>query len=298
MSRPVPSHPDRWSDAERCRAQADGEAPLTESSDPRIAFEQELKRRVARAMQGDAAPADLRARVFARLSEAPVHTHIGATHAGRPHRRRSLWWAAAALVVIAGGLALVLPTRLSLIGPSSQIAQTPGMLAPERLARLISFTASQHDQCALLSDAFNSKMKARTEAEASKIAIELLPKVPSVLDLQCGALAKAGYQFAGLGRCAVPGRGRSAHLIYKPDPAIAPNAPIVSLFVQEDVGDLPLEFGCALRSQPCDSTTGDGCVCCVTMWRKDGLIYYLVAPPLSPEVRKAFDAPERERSIL
>jgi hypothetical protein len=302
MKGPYPSRLDLSSEAARRRAEADGEAPHADTSDPRIAFERELRERVARAMSGSAAPAELRAKVHALLHEAPAHAHGGGTHTDRVHRRWR-WRAAAgvaALVVIGGAVALVLPSRgpahPSSGGAAAPLVQSPA--ASERLTRLISFTSAQHDQCAMLGEAFNAKMKARTETEAQKIAIELLAKVPDVLDLRCAALAKAGYRFAGLGPCAVPGTGRSAHLIYKPDPAIAPDGPIVSLFVQEDAGDLPLEFDCALTNRACDANPIDTCACCVTMWRKEGLVYYLVAPPLPPDVRRAFDAPEREKSIL
>jgi hypothetical protein len=137
-------------------------------------------------------------------------------------------------------------------------------------------------------------MTARTVAEAQKAAIELLSHVPEVLELKSDALSKAGYQFAGLGQCHVPGRGRSAHLLYKPDSTVAPGAPVVSLFIQEDTGELSLEDFCAYRKE------GDPAKkrCCMTVWRADGLLYYLVTPKGTPaEARNAFSVPERERLL-
>ncbi len=298
----LPIDPSGLSDPASLRAAADGELSLPDSffvRDPeareRIAFEQSLRAAVARSMSSDAAPEALRTRIASAFKGAAAPSPVEQLRLVRPEDHPKVyrdrlpfpkqWWlAVAAAVALVTGLLLFNPLGLS--------------MGPPTFARIAAFTTQQHDQCALLSKPFNGKMTVRTEAEAVKAAIEILPKVPSVLELRSDDLAKAGYRFAGLGRCAVPGRGRSVHLVYKADPTIAPGAPHVSLFVQEDTGELAFEPNCAFTNKPSDPDAPAKGTGFVTMWRKDGLIYYLVAPPLPPDARRAFDAPSEERSIL
>jgi hypothetical protein len=207
--------------------------------------------------------------------------------------RQAALAAAAALALVAGVLFFTPLGHTWLRSPSN-----PTALAGGFLTRVVNFTYSQHTGCGDFGRLFDRKMTARTEAKALEAAIELLPRIPSVLEFRSADLAKQGYTFAGLGPCAVPGWGRSAHLIYKPDPTIAPNAPVVSLFVQEDKGHLLIDANVALTNRPTDAAALASCERCLTVWRKDGLIYYLVAPPLPVETRRAFDEPAQERSIL
>jgi hypothetical protein len=202
--------------------------------------------------------------------------------------RWSGWLAAAAVALAAGGVWLASPS-----GPAGgPLAQAPA-LAPERSMSLVQFATAEHSRCATLGTHFDRKMQARSLADAQKAAIELLTKVPGVLALRSVALEEAGYEFAGLGQCHVPGAGRSAHIIYKANPTLAPGAPNVSLFIQEDMGDLEIEPDVAFRSSQPDSQGMQ-----LTVWRSGGLNYYLVAPQqFSPEARKAVDMPSRERAL-
>lgn len=256
-------------------------------------------------MSSVSAPADLRERVISAMRAAPApsaaeelrmvrhHDHPKAHRSRLSFPQRVALAAAAAIALVAGVLFFTPFGQTLLRSPSNPTALTGGFLA-----RVVNFTYEQHGNCHDFGRLFDRKMTARTEAEALKAAVELLPRIPSVLEFRSADLAKQGYTFAGLGPCGVPGWGRSAHLLYKPDPSIAPNAPVVSLFVQEDKGHLLIDGDVALTNRPTDAAALASCERCLTVWRKDGLIYYLVAPPLPVETRRAFDEPADERQIL
>lgn len=295
--------PRRLSEAARIRAAADNELPADavpagEHAAKQIDFERALRDSVGRSMGDAQAPEALRARVLALMAQQPdeqehaaVHRH-GAHERGREvdpgraaagRRPRSMRWAiAAAMVALVGGVAV-----------SQRWLATPGVpLSSERASLLISFMSEEHKACADFGPLFERKMKVRDEAAAVKEAIELLARVPEVLELPGDEMARAGYRFAGLGRCHVPGRGRSAHLIYKAQESVSPGAPPVSLFVQEDSGEIALEDQCSYRSEGGDVRP------CLRMWRKDGLVYYLITPQGTPDaIRRAFAVPEREERL-
>lgn len=285
--------------AARLRAAADGEVvnePASPDEATRIDFERALRASCARAMQGNPAPEDVRRRVLLamRAENAPsLRLAPTAAEGSRetdgpiPFPRRWSW--------LNVGLAMAAVVAMSVAGllmmntPSS-----PVMFGEARATILADFANAQHQECADFGPKFEGKMTARTPAEAQKAAIELLSHVPEVLEFKSEALEKAGYKFAGLGRCHVPGKGRSAHLMYKPDVTIAPAAPIISLFVQEDTGEYALDDFCAYRKQGDPEKKR----CCMTVWRRDGLIYYLVTPKGTPDAaREAFAVPEREELL-
>lgn len=276
-------------------------------ADQRMAFERDLRAAVARAMGDAASPPTLRERIIdairahkgglsaaERLRMVRPEDHP-TVYRARPALRKQLWLAAAAAMVIVVGLLAMNPGGMIRWGPP--VIASSGVPV-NRITRFVSFTVDQHEGCAGFERHFKRKMTARTQADAIRTAIEILSKVPSVLELRSADLAAAGYHFAGLGPCAVPGRGRSVHMLYKPDPSIAPGAPVVSLFAQEDVGDLPFATDACFSNAPRDEAERASGGVTVTVWRKNGLIFYLVAPPLPSEIRRAFDAPEEERSLL
>lgn len=300
---------------------ADGEAmPAGDPSSAldqepeRVTFERLLRDRVAAVMSADRAPAELRGRILetlAKESGAPGIRLAGSEadrdgSAGLQRRERRLVFrrpvllaAAAALAVTAGIIGLTQFRSPAVTLPKAQ----PGSLADgpvplERVVNIIAFTEGQHDSCADLR-ILDRKMTARSEVDAQREAIELLNHVPKSLDCRADSIRDAGYVFAGLGRCAVPGKGRSAHLIYKPDATLAPGAPTLSLFVQEDTGDLPLVTGCRYTNEDCCPSFRKVCSCILTIWREDGLVYYLVAPATLPaKTLDAFCRAEKTRSLL
>lgn len=277
------------------RAQADGEATRTHgaasANDPRVQFERDLREGVARAMSAELAPADLRDSIASMLKHHAAsasslrtidnHADHPTVYRARPTWKRQVWLAAAA--------AVMLVTALLLYGPVSRLG------APPTFARIAAFTASQHESCESMGSRFNSKMTARSLTEAARESARILERVPTILEIGSEPLARAGYRFVGLGECAVPGKGASAHLVYVPDPSIAPDAPRVSLFIQQDSGQLAFDPALCMVKEPgsgADPTMG------IAMWRENGLIYYLVAERLPVETRRAFGAPAMERPII
>ena len=275
--------------ARRIRAAADGELehvaggpPSDERGREAVRFERELREAVRRVMGSERAPSGLRERVEAAMAEQnstdtrdePVRSLPFPSWA----RRGGFWLAAAAAVAI-GSSAIFMRG-----GPAGSGASST--LTAQRATILVNFATGEHERCASFSDHFDGKMRVRTLAEAQTAAVELLQRVPDVLELGSKALAEAGYKFEGMGQCHVPGPGRSAHLLYRPDPTIAPGAPAVSLFVQEDTGDLTLAPACSYKRHCPKEKTG------LTIWKKDGLIFYLVEPAgMSEAVRSAFAVP-------
>ncbi len=264
----------------------------------RLAFERGLRQAVGRVMSGSqAAPAELRRRIVESLRQHKQSTHPHPPHTfasespiafpGATTHRNWGWLAAAAALALTLGTSLMMWNR----GPTGSGSATAHVITTEQATHLVAYIADQHEHCANFGAFFNKKMTARTEAAAAAAAIELLSKVPSVLELGADRLAEAGYEFAGLGRCQVPGPGRSAHLIYK---TTSPDSPVVSLFIQEDRGDLALEpdrfYTCA--GEMADKET-------LAVWRKDGLIYYLFTPDprQQPQAREIFGAPQLHASL-
>lgn len=287
------------SPSQRLRALADGEVagmPTTPDDEARVGFERDLREAVARSMREVAVPSSLHDRVVkamraepsltleipnARqlLTDAPAPIPFPA-----PAARMRWWLAVAAAVAVVGGVLITNP-------PGGRSAVN---IKPEVMTQLASFAQAEHQHCAAFDAYFDHKMTARTEADAIKSAIELLTSIPSVLEFRSKELAQKGYEFAGLGPCGVPGKGRSAHLIYKPSASAGSALPPVSLFVQEDKNDLDIPKGKALCREA--RSGGD---CGLRVWRSKGLIYYLVVPASMPsDAEKAFDVPDERISVL
>lgn len=82
-------------------------------------------------------------------------------------------------------------------------------------------------------------------------------------------LTKLGYQFAGAGPCQIPG-GKTAHLLYRPQSGGNVSLYTVSLFVQPDTNQLPLEKGKVYFANDAVDHTP------MIIWRGNGVVYYLV----------------------
>lgn len=292
-------------DGELSPAQAGALERLSDSpgsmTSERVAFEHALRDSVARVM-GDAPPAPdaLRERVLRALHENPEqpasdpipfrpNEHARpSSHAG-PFRLGWILAAAAMVAVTALVLWMPNPSGPNALGPGGQ----RGSILPAATAeRLVSFLDTNHDKCANFGDIFKQKMFARTNAEAAKAAIEILHKVPDVLSFPDPRLSELGYEFAGLGRCGVPGTGQSAHLIYRS--VVVIEAPAISLFVQEDTGELPLDGTCCYCAGLCKDGKKK-----ITVWRREGIVYYLVTPAsLHDKAREAFRAPHAQQPLI
>ncbi len=295
--------PGTLSEGARIRAQADGEI-LGGNDDSRIAFEGELRGAVGRVMGAGGAPEALRASVVSILRETEidgraevVHTAMGDT------TRRSFWSGAAGWLAVAAVLAL---SASLLIMSTSQTQTAPGGVSGV-LAQAANFVVGEHDECDVYSERFVNKFNAKSESEATRAAIEILHRVPGVMSLPIDGLHEAGYEFSGLGRCGVPGRGASAHLIYENK-----NVPglTLSLFVQVDTGDIDLEEGKSYVHRAKVGSTGcialaptadeDEDARSLVVWREDGYIYYLFAPHAAccEKAKADFHAPQQELPLF
>ena len=122
-----------------------------------------------------------------------------------------------------------------------------------------SSTARQHIDCSRHADHFGPGFPRKFEELPSSLR-QFIGHDTIVPDL-----SKFGYHFAGAGPCAIPG-GKTAHLLYRP-PA---GEYTVSLFVQADAGQLPLDKGKVYFT---DKTTDHTPM---IIWRGEGVLYYLV----------------------
>lgn len=259
------------------RAAADGELDAAGLSSlnaaqpdlaDRVDFDRTLRSAVARAMGGVSAPAALRSRV---QSMAAAHRDdpprsLPFQPAPAPLRFAPVRWAAIAALFI-------LSSAVIYLGYSQ--AQHAGYFGPPSGVQLATFIRLEHGQCARFSSHFERKFEELDQDQADEAANSILGSLPPMIKLPVAGLSSAGYEFAGIGRCAVPGRGRSAHLLFA-RPQNQYDSPI-SLFVQVDTGQLSIahEFGYAFG--PSDAVAGGPIV-----WRRDGFLYYLYCE--SPEI--------------
>lgn len=315
-SSPVPRPPENafssLSHADLIRAAADGELPdamlqALRSADPtfddRVAFERGLRERVGRVLAEASAPSDLRSRVRSTLRGDPASRlrlvrpeEHPAIYRARPSLARQAVLALAASLALVAGVYFLMPgSVMPGAGTAGPTASSNAQMLSARAVRVVAFVREQHDACAELGEFFERKLTSRTMSEAQKVAGELLNKIPTSLETVAPELHELGYRFSALGPCSVPGSGRSVHALFEsPTGQSAP----VSLFIQEDLNDYPLDADCAHTTRPgvCKQPLKGGVV---TVWRADGLVYYLVAPEsIYPGLAKAFRVPEVERSLL
>lgn len=278
----VPSdRPDAPGRGALLRAAADGELTDAQQQDlaasstsaaedaARMGFERELRAAVGRVMEEPAgAPSALRERVVAAmLSE--TNSAPGAMGA-RAHRLAIMgrWAVALAVLGLAAG---VMISGWQLVGPH------PIEVASDQTNRLVAFLRQEHQACAGDGATFDQKMTARTMDDAVREAAAIFRVVPDAARPSAEALARAGYHFAGLGRCAVPGDGPSAHLVFEPD---RPGGGAISLFIQVDTGTIYVPRGRASETP----TVG------IVVWKDErlGLVFYLLAPDAA--ARRAAEA--------
>lgn len=277
------------------RAAADGElTPEQEqalcdqdaSARARIDTERALRQAVSKTMGQVRAPASLRAKIErAMQGQSPLSFEQAEQRAPRGWQRP--WW-----LGVAAGFALA-AALVYFVSPLAAPNATPG--AGQFASRgqfstvgLVDFLEDQHDSCANLGPFFQTKMPFQQRADAERAAIEMLDMVPDVLDLADGKLADLGYDFAGLGACRIPGKGKSAHLLYT---SSIDGQPPISLWVQQDTGewnDRIKEIGCTYGVDLCEERGTS-----LSIWREKGLLYFLYTPSrdLQSPARVAFRAP-------
>lgn len=280
------------------RAAADGEvtdaeqAQLEAASDndsvaDRIEFEQDLRAAVRRHLDPVATPADLRERIAAALASEPsapaddvVTSPLGDT------RDRSFWnspvvatlgrWAAVAAVLAIAATLIVMASR-----------STAPSVSTDQASRLVGFVGSQHASCKDFGDHYKQKMEWQSVGEAHDAAAKILDIAPAAFHFE-DLLTAGGYEFGGLGRCAVPNGSHSVHLIYK---RLSDGTP-VSLFIQTGMApSLKLPKSCCLMD--CKRSPE------FATWQEVNVRYYVFSesPDVVADVLTAFKV-TRDRQVL
>lgn len=180
-------------------------------------------------------------------------------------RQRSFWTTlggrlavAAAMVLAVGGL-WYLSTNLGQQSSEERWSQSANV-------QLAGFLSREHMKCDD-PDYAADKFTARDQEEITRCCLTILEQTP-----QLEQLFEGGATLIGLGRCRVPGPGRSVHMqILMPVDASGATQSTVSLFMQQSVGRAGKVAGESFDLQEAED---QGFV--VDVWEKDGLIYYLV----------------------
>ncbi|MDX9910547.1 MAG: hypothetical protein RBS39_01810 [Phycisphaerales bacterium] len=287
----------------------------------RIAFDRELRGAVGRLDSGVVASTELRARIerlaaSARSSDAspglrlagePVLEQASGHASGRGTPRFMTWGMGLAATLLLGfGL---LSVMRSMLQPGAAPGNGPviaaaGVLAETRFTNnLASFVVHEHERCSHMEDAaVNAKFTAVDLGHADEALRQVFGRTPHVPDLEA-----AGLEFEGAGRCGVPGGGASMHMRFLiKDPSFAAGGEddqaccacggMVSLFVQEDMGQLGPDTGFAPGRTYKLHCEGDHacCGCRTLVWSAEGFVYYLVADAgwLCDRMRSCMGAPE------
>src|SRR5262249_47458531 len=141
------------------------------------------------------------------------------------NRRVARWLA------LAAAIGLVAVATYFLARPSTSVPAEGQLVTAWHRMALASFVGGQHKECELHADMVANHFRITSLDKAPAALAEVLGKAPNL-----GRLAESGLTFKGAGPCAVPGRGRSVHMVFE---AVAPAgqqaAPaLVSIFVQQD----------------------------------------------------------------
>lgn len=178
----------------------------------------------------------------------------------RPRFRIGYRFAAAAVLLIGLGTFLFLFFR----DTSIPVVQGDNIIP----VGWVGSTGRRHVDCSHHPDHFHNGFP-RTLQELPASLHDFLGHDATVPDL-----TKLGYQFAGAGPCQIPG-GKTAHLLYRPISGGSVSLFTVSLFLQPDTGQLKLDAEKVyLAHDNIDHTP-------MIIWRKNGVVYYLVAEETS-----------------
>lgn len=213
-----------------------------------IEFERHLRTELGRVFAGDEAPGSLEKRIHELAVRA------------RPRRlRRVALLAAAAVVLILGAF-----------GIRSAITRNVDEFGFSGRGELVRFLATHPRDCPITIERTIAEFHVeRFDGALSEIG-SLLGEAP-----QLGDLAKAGFEFRGMGRCGIPGHGTSMHIQLMGAPGSPVEGAMLSLYVQRDDGRLPISDGSTYRLEP---KAQDFAEVQMYVWRHDGLDYFVVTP--------------------
>jgi hypothetical protein len=167
----------------------------------------------------------------------------------------------------------------------TSLAPAGGNTAALLNASLATFVGQEHEKSAAFGPHYEQKFNIRSADQLDGAARTLFDSVPEHLCAKIKKLESSGYQFAGFGKCGVPGKGKSAHLLFRP---VSSDARPVSVFIQVDTGCHKLDRS---RCFKCDVA----CAHKGTMlaWRDDAFDYFVFTCDDRglTAVRDAFEAP-------
>lgn len=213
-------------------------------------------------MGGVSAPAGLADRV-ARAVAADGQAGVALEDMASQTRQRTFWSspfltrALAAVLVLTLGAALVIK-GFSISGQGLDSSQ---MAYQQEVA---GFVTREHGRCCGDRDAAKQKLRIADQAEAAAAVSEW---VGHEVSLPCQN-RRPDIRFDGAGPCGIPGKGKSAHVMYEP-----PNGVRISIFIKPDTGELPFEPG---KTYILDTTECSAAGLSVLAWMRDSVVYYAV----------------------
>ncbi len=285
-----------------------------------IEFEQHLRQSIAANVSvsggaGGGPSAALRNRIHQMLgspelggpssASIPFATHPSTIRAHWIRSHPARWLAiAASVAVVAGAMyftVLQLPRNVEPTAAQQAIN-------PSHRVALVSFVSSQHEECELHAGMIGMKLRIDSLDKAPAAFREVLGRTPDL-----GRLAASGLKFKGAGPCAVPGRGTSVHMVFDvggdagaADASVDGRTPLVSIFIQQDTGELNIEPGRTYRLTPSGDTSASttsgsaaGTPADIFVWKADGFVYFLSSTyePAMERARLALGAKEPSGSL-
>jgi hypothetical protein len=182
----------------------------------------------------------------------------------RQWARLGLVAASFGVVAVAGAYLIVGPRARTVVGiaePISSLRQS-----------VVLFLWGQHQRCGMSEEAAAAKFPVHS---LDRVIPEFSAYLSATPDLE--GLERCGLRFRGAGRCAVPGREPSIHLMFDSDGRSEFGDVEVSVFIQAAGGSLPLEPGrtyslVALKAGGSEGEDADT----VLAWKSNGLVYFVV----------------------
>ncbi len=233
-----------------------------------IEFERRLREEVA-TLSGRKASDALRDRIGALAASQgdDALSPLGRIESRGGSQTRRWLAIAASLVIVAGGGYAVVQTLQSGVPHSAPVAMDDSYRAS-----LVSFVRDFNEQCELHTERAMSELKITAIEEAPAAFATLMGR-----SIGIGSISIPAFHFLGGGPCSVPGGGKSFHLVFESDETDAARCPVVSLFIQQDTGEMKIDPGQTFRLTPKSGDVTPAYSGDIYVWRKDGFVYFLVS---------------------
>jgi len=170
-------------------------------------------------------------------------------------------------VIVAGGGYAIVHTLQSGLPLSAPVA-----IDETYRASLVAFVGDFNEQCELHTEMAMSQLKITAIEEAPAAFAGLMGT-----SFDIGSISVPALHFLGGGPCSVPGGGQSFHLVFESDEVDAGRRPVVSLFIQQDTGEMKIDSQQTFRLMPNSGNVNPAYSGEIYVWRKDGFVYFLVS---------------------